>query len=243
MPHPISTTALVGLALATSLVGQEPVLDPAAAGPAGRIWSANPDDPELWLRRSFALPEKVASARLVFSCDNECRVFVNGREVASADSWMDVTVVELEALGRENTLAIAARNTGGPGAFACWLLWTDSDGAQQELVSDATWRVSTTQVDGFEAPAFDDSRWEQATPSFTTTFGLNLYNGEPTQVHWKGRYGDGGSEIQRGLTKLQRARTREAAHAALDAIERAVMALRAALALEAAAEARRDRRR
>jgi Arc/MetJ-type ribon-helix-helix transcriptional regulator len=240
MPHPVATAALFGLALATSLLGQEPALDPAAAGPADRIWSANPDDPELWLRRAFALPEKVTSARLVFSCDNECRAFVNGREVGSNDSWMDVTVVELEKLGRENTLAFAAKNTGGPGAFACWLLWTDADGSEQALVSDATWRISTTPVDGWEAPAFDDSRWETATPNFTTTFGLNLYNGEPSQVRWKGRYGESADAIQRGLTELQRARTREAAHAALDAIERAVMAVRAALAREAAAEKARD---
>lgn len=234
---------VTALALVTSLLGQDPALGPAAAGPADRIWSADPDDPELWLRRSFALPEKVTSARFMFTCDNECQVFVNGREVASADSWMDVTVVELEKLGRENTLAIAAKNTGGPGAFACWLLWTDADGVEQELVSDATWRISTAQVDGWEAPAFDDSRWEHATPNFTTTFGLNLYNGEPSQVRWKGRYSEGAEAIQRSVNELQRARTREAAHAALDAIERAVMAVRAALAREAAAERSRDPRR
>lgn len=105
------------------------------------------------------------------------------------------------------------------------------------------WRISTTQVDGWETSAFDDSRWERATPNFTTTFGLNLYNGEPSQARWKGRYGDDTAAIQRGLTELQRARTREAAHAALDAIERAVMAVRAALAREAAAEKPRDGRR
>lgn len=231
--------------LPAAVLAQQPDLDPAAAGPADRIWSSNPDDQHVWLRQRFSLPDKVTTARLVFSCDNECRVLVNGKEVASANSWMDVTVVDLEQLDRDNVVAIEAKNTGGPGALACWLLWSDTQGQPHERISDASWKLTTAAGDaaaGWETVGFDDSGWAAATANFTSVFGKNLYNGEPTQVHFRNRHSKNAEAIAVGLELLRRATSRDAARKALDAIERAVMEMRTQLWREEQAEkARRDR--
>ncbi|MCB9877994.1 MAG: hypothetical protein H6835_10375 [Planctomycetes bacterium] len=238
-----TAAAFAAFALHVTALAQQLDLDPAAAGPADRIWSSNPDDQDVWLRRRFPLPDKVTTARLVFSCDNECRVLVNGKEVATAASWMDVTVVDLEQLDRDNVVAVEAKNTGGPGAFACWVLWTDAEGEARELISDVSWKVTTTATDigdGWDAVAFDDSKWQTATASFNSVFGQNLYNGAPTTVHFRNRHSDSADTIAAGLRQLRRALSREAARAALDAIEKAVMAARTQLWREEQAEKARD---
>ncbi len=215
------------LLLAAALPAQQPALDPDAAGPAQRIWSQDmQEEQQLWLRRRFTLPDKVTSARLVFTCDNECVVSVNGNEVARADDWEEVHVVDLEGLGRDNVIAIEATNTGGPAALACWLLWTDANGTAQELVTDPQWRVSATPADGWDKPAFDDKAWQPAVANFTSTYGLNLYNGTPRRVRFHSRFAVAADAIVQATAALSGARSREAALEALDAIERAVMEAR-----------------
>jgi len=228
MKHP----AVVFAVLAGSLCAQQDpptLLDPNAAGPAQRIWCADMQEQQVvWLRRHFAIEGKATAARLVFSCDNECTVFVNGVEVGASKAWEEVTVVDLEQLeqlDRDNVIAVQATNTGGPAALACWLCWTDAAGAH-ELESDPQWRVSTAPAAGWEAREFDGKDWVPATANFTAEFGRNVYNGVPTRIVVHNRYSPAADAIERGLAALRTAKDRDAALRALDDIERAVMAAR-----------------
>ena len=221
------TIATVLVTVAASLAAQDTPLDPAAAGPADRIWCANMAEQQVVsFRRRFRLPEGVTTARLVFTGDNESVAWVNGNRVARCADWQEVAVVDLQHLGRDNAIAIEVTNTGGPGAMACWLSWTDAKGAPHALVSDPNWRVATDPAAGWTSTDFDDAKWAQATANFTTTFGLNLYNGKPTHVRFHSRFARAAEPIERALEKLRAARSPAEALAALDALERATMAAR-----------------
>lgn len=228
------------LLLAIALPAQEPApqLDPAAAGPAVRIWS--PDGGErVWFRRTFALPKGVREARIVFTCDDAARVHVNGREVATAKFWTDVTVVDLDDLDRDNVVAIAAEDEGGSRALACWIIWTDANGTRRELVTDGDWRCSSVERDGWKDLEFDDRNWARATGEHASTFGRNVYNYEPTNVYFRNRNSAEADAIAAALHLLRTAATRDETLKALDEVERAAIRARAAILKREKARAER----
>lgn len=218
---------VLALLIGSPLHAQVPAETP---GPAKRIWSAAMQErQEVWFRRTIDLTRPGTKARLWFSCDNECTVFVNGTEVGRSTDHQELTMVPLDkALNGKVTIAVHARNTGGPAALALWLLWEDAAG-WQEMTTDETWRVSGAEVAKWNEVAFDDSTWEAAVPNFDSTFGLNLYNGKPTVVRILNHIAPLADPIARGVDDLRGAADRAAAMKALDAIERAVMDARARL--------------
>lgn len=130
---------------------------------AKRIWCVDAQEQqEVWLRRQVLLRTPVAAARLTVSCDNHCHIFVNGVRVLTADDWQRPRTVDVAAHLRigDNAIAIHATNSGGPAALAFWMTWTDPGGGGGTLVSDAAWRCSDEEHDGWERPRFDDSAWE-----------------------------------------------------------------------------------
>ncbi len=212
----------------TPTPARAPITD--TAGPAKRIWCSTPRDiQEVWFRRTLDFKQPGARPRLWFSCDNECTVFVNGKPVGTCIDHQQLCCAQLDQpLTGKTTIAVHAKNTGSCAAMSLWLLWDDAGGAH-EMVTDENWRASTSEAEHWNEPAFDDSQWELATPNFDTTFGRNLYNGEPTAVHWFNAMTPLAEPIARGLDELRRAGDRDAARKALDAIERAVMEARTKL--------------
>ncbi|MFY9341135.1 MAG: hypothetical protein WAT39_01510 [Planctomycetota bacterium] len=223
--HP---TSLVPALLALALPAQVAITD--TAGAAKRIWAAPMlEHQEVWFRRTLEFAKPGTKPRLWFSCDNECTVFVNGREVGTCIDHQQLTMVGLEQpLRGKVTVAVHAKNTGGPAALSLWLLWEEADG-QHEMCTDEQWRVSTAAAEKWSEPQFDDSRWDAAVPNFDTTFGLNLYNGTPTAVRIVNAMTPDVEPIARALDELRAAGDAETALKALDKIERAVMAARARL--------------
>jgi hypothetical protein len=203
---------------------------PDTAGPAKRIWApVMQEQQEAWFRRTIDVAKPGTKPRLWFSCDNECTVFVDGREVGTCNDHQQLTMVALErALQGKVTIAVHAKNTGGPAALSLWLLWDAADG-QHEVITDEHWRVTTTPAGKWNEPQFDDRDWDAAVPNFETTFGRNLYNGVPAAVRVFNAMTPNVEPIERALDELRRAADREAAKQALDAIDRAVMAARARL--------------
>jgi hypothetical protein len=235
--------ALLALALPAlrSLPAQIPINE--KAGPAKRIWAAPMQEhQEVWFRRTLEFAVPGAKPRLYFSCDNECTVFVNGREVGTCSDHQQLTVVGLdEPLRGKVTIGVHAKNTGGPAALSLWLLWDEADG-QHEMHTDEEWRVSPKEVEKWADPKFDDSKWDAAVPNFDTTFGRALYNGAPTAVRIVNAMTASVDPIARALEELRFAADREAAMKALDKIERAVMEARARLWQKPAPAAAPDKR-
>ncbi len=203
-----------------------------AAGPAQRIWSEETAGLQtLWFRRSFAISTEPKTGWLVVSCDNLCKVYVNGKLVAQADDWEKLLIVNVgrEVRDGDNTIAVEATNEGGPAALALWLIWQNAAGDQGEVVTDASWQVSERQMDGWHAPGFDDSGWKTATAQGETPFGRNVHGSVPKGMIYVSPYSKAAAGISEALQRIQAATNVDAALQALDRLERALMAARRAL--------------
>ncbi|HEX5051629.1 MAG TPA: family 16 glycoside hydrolase [Planctomycetota bacterium] len=125
------------------------------------LWDDKPGDgQELFLRRSFQLGQVPAAARLAVTCDNHCRVYVNGEKVAQGDAWESAVTADVAASLRpgENVIAVHGTNDGGPAGLVLRLSWQQGE-QDQELVSDASWKCSGDDPDGWNGPGFDDAAW------------------------------------------------------------------------------------
>lgn len=143
---------------------------PAAAETALPQWlwdrSAEAEE-EVFFRREFDVATGASDAQLVVSCDNHCRVYVNGEQVGGSDAWETPLRVEVTKHLRAgaNVLAVHGWNDGGPAGLAARLSWR-SGGADHELVSDASWRCSDDDPDGWNTAAFAGDGWPAATVLF-----------------------------------------------------------------------------
>lgn len=216
------TVALLGLLVPTTQ-GQA-----GDAPPAKRIWAAQTQDQqEVWFRRTIDLAKKSTSTQVSFSCDNECTVFVNGQAVGACDHHQNLTVVDLGALPEGKvTLAVHATNTGGPAALVLWFVWSDADG-RHHVVTDAQWRVSEEEVEGWQSTTFDDSLWALAAANQESAFGRCTYNALPKLVHRNNAYTLALAPIEKAVAALRTVRDQAGALSALDDLERAVAQARA----------------
>src|SRR5439155_6782540 len=123
----------------------------AAKAPAGQT---------ITFRRQFKLAAAPTRAVAVITCDNEYKLLVNGREVASDDNWETVEVVPLESSLKQgdNEILIVGKNAGrGPNAAglifeAAIKLADDKD---VTVATGAGWQWTAAQPDArgkFKAP-------------------------------------------------------------------------------------------
>lgn len=141
----------------------------ASARPKGAspqwIWDERAGaDEELFFRRTFAVGEGAANARLAVSCDNHSRIFVNGERVGAGDAWETPVVVDVtkELRVGDNVLAVHGSNDGGPAGLVVRLSWREGD-AGREVVSDALWSCSDDDPDGWNTLGFDAAKWRAVT--------------------------------------------------------------------------------
>ena len=128
----------------------------------------------IYLRRTVELESAPTDALAVVNVDNSHRMWVNGREARRKNDipWNETSVLDLRPFlktGR-NVIAIEAVN-GGDGPNPAGLLFyarlrsgTKEAGNAKvfDLASDATWKVSTNKVAGWEKAEFDDGSWGAA---------------------------------------------------------------------------------
>ncbi|MGW4757978.1 family 78 glycoside hydrolase catalytic domain [Streptomyces chartreusis] len=132
-----------------------------------------------WFRSHLDLPGdgEVLKATVVATADDDFALYLNGREAVRApqqqDGWRsgrtaDVTheVREAVAAGGGVVLAVSATNRAGasvnPAGLLVRLRVETSTGRTYELLSDAGWRVTDTEQQGWKEPEFDDSAWPPA---------------------------------------------------------------------------------
>ncbi len=132
-----------------------------------------------WFRSHLDLPGdgEVLKATVVATADDDFALYLNGRESVQApqqqDGWRsgrtaDVTHEVREAAAAGPGVALAARATNRAGAsvnpagLLVRLRVETSTGRTYELLSDAGWRVTDTEQQGWQEPEFDDSAWPAA---------------------------------------------------------------------------------
>ncbi|MBP87670.1 MAG: heme-binding protein [Planctomycetaceae bacterium] len=105
------------------------------------IWGA---DTNKQYRLSKTFNAQAKGAWLKASCDNRVTIFINGKRVASSDSWeqpVEVDVLKHLARGKNEIVAEVA-NAGGPSGFVCKLATVDRGGTASYVVSDKSWKAA-----------------------------------------------------------------------------------------------------
>jgi homoserine O-acetyltransferase len=159
----------------------EPLLP---TGKAQRIWDRRDQSAaRLWFRRVFEQRHPVTAADLAVACDNHCRVFLNGVEVAANDDWERPTRVDVgkHFLSGENVIAVEARNDGSAAALVLWLDWR-APGANGALVTDGTWKCTPYEETGFATLRHDDRRWPEVACLGAVSRGRNVWGYPPKAV-------------------------------------------------------------
>ncbi|CAN5164108.1 c-type cytochrome [soil metagenome] len=130
------------------------------------IWIAGEvgDDQVIYARKTVeidSLGDQKAS--LVASADNVVELYVNGKLVASDDSWESPVRADVTGDLKEGANVLSARvaNAGGSAGLLAELVV----GGNVVAVTDASWSVSSEEADGWTAVGFDDSGWDKAVAS------------------------------------------------------------------------------
>jgi alpha-L-rhamnosidase len=166
--------------LAAILVLAGAAAPPAGAAPppdlAGTHWIWYPEgDARVsapaatrYFRTTFAVAAgAVTDARFTVTGDDTADVWLNGKPLVSsartADSWRTALTADLRPalVPGVNTLAVAARNAGGPAGLLGRLRVTTAAGTT-DLTTGAGWKSAQTAPEGWEQPGFADGAWAPA---------------------------------------------------------------------------------
>ena len=131
--------------------------EPAQAAPVGTRF----------FRCSVTLPadRPVRQAHCLIAADNGCKLFVNGKQAGTAQSFTmasDIDITQHLLPGR-NVLAVAASNAGdkpNPAGVLAALCVEFTDGKPLVVVTDGQWRAADKEQPGWHSAEYDDSAWQ-----------------------------------------------------------------------------------
>ena len=98
-----------------------------------------------------------AALGLNIATDNTNEVYLNGVLLGTASNWTQSSNYSAALQSGTNVLAVKAIDTGGPAGLIAELTLPTGN-----VVSNASWKVSTTAPAGWEAVGFNDSAWSAA---------------------------------------------------------------------------------
>ena len=108
------------------------------------IWDAKGDRPNnpLYFAKTIDLETTPKSAKVLFTCDNSSRVFINGKSIGNTGNWNSaLSVITTKLLKKgNNVISAIAQNAGGPAGFVLQLEITNPDGRKVVVVTDDSWR-------------------------------------------------------------------------------------------------------
>ncbi|KAJ7243386.1 hypothetical protein B0H12DRAFT_1236424 [Mycena haematopus] len=117
-------------------------------------------------RKDFAPPlgKTPVQANIIITVDNGLTLYVNGDQIGTGSDFRYAEAFCVALQPCLNVFAVTGVNTGGPAGLLAAIQITYSDGSTSTIVSDTTWRASTTVPTGYEQLSFDDNSW---TPAIT----------------------------------------------------------------------------
>ena len=136
------------------------------------IWRADKTNNEpIYLRKTFDTPKNIQSAKLYATCDNGADVYLNGKKIGTASDWGDpIIITEAEqhlVAGQVNSIAVKAKNRGGPAAFV-FKLEMEYPGGKELVISDPSWKLNLFASDNWSERDFDDSTWNEKLKTWGT---------------------------------------------------------------------------
>lgn len=144
------------------------------------IWTAETSPPnappgDRAFRKTFVTPSgKTASkATILTTVDDRFSLYVNGNLIGSSpnttDIWKNAQTFTTSLTGTSNLFAIRATNladvnNGGnsPAGLIAAIQITYTDGSSDIIVSDTTWKATSTIPSNFQSPSTSDSSWPNA---------------------------------------------------------------------------------
>ena len=123
-----------------------------------------------YVRKTFTPdPDKTIQEVLVgYTADDQTVFYFNGTEQGQTSSWSTGGLFDATGSVKAgvNTVAIAATNASdGYAGLLSKIVVRYTDGTEDAYVSDESWKISDTLVDGWYGEAFDDSDWSAPTQS------------------------------------------------------------------------------
>jgi alpha-L-rhamnosidase len=120
-----------------------------------------------YLRRSFTLAggAPISRAICVITADDELELFVNGASFGPQAQWQSLKVFDVTSrlVAGANVLAVRAVNgAAGPAGVVARLTVERGGAAATDVVTDASWKTSTTAPAGWQSAGFDDAAWSAA---------------------------------------------------------------------------------
>ena len=87
-------------------------------------------------------------AWLIATCDNAMSLDLNGKRIATSDTWQQPIVMNVQQylMPGENTLVAEVANQGGAAGFALKLVQINPRGRASYVVSDGTWKARSSRV-------------------------------------------------------------------------------------------------
>jgi signal transduction histidine kinase len=132
------------------------------------IWAAKTIDGQacqFW--RAFDIPpdQKVSSARLLVTADNEFTLYLDGRQLGHGAEWrelFDYNLVLLMSPGR-HVLAVQALNPSGFAGMLLGMRIELANGQSIEIKSDQNWRIVPEEAKSWKEMAKPSAAWPRAT--------------------------------------------------------------------------------
>jgi alpha-L-rhamnosidase len=123
-----------------------------------------------YFRRTFELPtdREVVRARYLATADNQCKAFINRRDIGGRDNYRTVKDSDLthDMKPGKNLLAVMGMNKGeepNPAGIIGVLTIEFDRGPPLVIRTDKTWKSSDKEQPGWNTdPNFDDSNWQPA---------------------------------------------------------------------------------
>lgn len=124
----------------------------------------------VFFRKEMTIRGAIGAARLFAACDNEMTVYFDGQKVLESGSWDQpefaniAALLEKETPGNKHVLAVEGVNIGENNP-AGLLVRLDFDSGWRDawsVVTDSSWKVSTSAGEGWLNAGFDDSQWDAA---------------------------------------------------------------------------------
>jgi hypothetical protein len=124
------------------------------------IWSSDANNHNKVFFRTKYDPSQ--NAMIKATGDNEIEIYKNGEFLSSGVNWSSIKFIPAH-IESGDLIGFNGVDHGGIGAVIGEITWRDAQGNLSSLVTDASWKVSTTEVSGWEFQDFDDSEWLGAT--------------------------------------------------------------------------------
>jgi len=116
------------------------------------------------VRKTFQVEREVVRADFAATCDNGCRLYLNGQLIAESRRWetpIEGNMASLLLPG-ENVLAAELDNEGDTAGFILELRIEYASGAAEGVITDGTWRGVESAQGDWRSGGFDDSAWKNA---------------------------------------------------------------------------------